>query len=534
MSARPDQQLDASNPPDLARGCSLLGAGGGGDTELGLQMALQAVEEHGPVELVALGDLPADACVMPCGLAGSPAVSEERIWSGDEGGELRAVVERLDGGVAALMCCGIAGASGLLPVTWAARTGLPLADADGMGRAFPRLEQQAMRIASVPASPVVLSDGRGGTVVIEEADDARAGAACARGRGELRGPLRGRALLHDGGRAREAAIGGSVSCGRDRPGGGGRRAPIGALCDELEAVVLIEGKVVDVQRGTGDDAVGGSVTVQADPGRRMRPSRLELQNEYLLALEDGALASVPDVICVLSADTAEPVPTDRIRIGEQVVVTAWAGPAIWRTDRGLPVARPGGVRLRHRLCGTGHDAAELRLGVDVGTVSTDAVLMDANDRLLAKCRLPGRERRGGGARRDRGDGRGGRADPARVTRAMVGAARDGGPAERRLFDRVGVIRIGAPLTRALPPPLWGGRRTCVAPCPRARSSGGCAEHDGHSAQPLDAEAVARFVASVAGELDVAITGVFSPVAADQEPRPARWCGVSSATGCPFR
>ena len=94
MPARPDQQLDASNLPDLARGCRLLGAGGGGDTELGLQMALQAVEEHGPVELVALGDLPADARVMPCGLAGSPAVSEERIWSGDEGGELRAIVER--------------------------------------------------------------------------------------------------------------------------------------------------------------------------------------------------------------------------------------------------------------------------------------------------------------------------------------------------------------------------------------------------------------------------------------------------------
>ena len=343
MSARPDQQLDASNLPDLARGCRLLGAGGGGDTELGLQMALQAVEEHGPVELVALGDLPADARVMPCGMAGSPAVSEERIWSGDEGGELRAVVERLGGGgVAALMCCGIAGASGLLPVSWAARTGLPLADADGMGRAFPRLEQQAMRIASVPASPVVLSDGRGGTVVIEEPDDARAG-RLARGVAASFGGVCAVALYcMTAGQAREAAIGGSVSravaIGRVAADDGRR---IGALCDELGAVVLIEGKVVDVQRGTGEHAVGGSVTVQADPGRRMRLVRLELQNEYLLALEDGAvLASAPDVICVLSADTAEPVPTDRIRIGEQVVVTAWAGPAIWRTDRGLPVAGP--------------------------------------------------------------------------------------------------------------------------------------------------------------------------------------------------
>jgi DUF917 family protein len=144
------------------------------------------------------------------------------------------------------------------------------------------------------------------------------------------------------GQAREAAIGGSVTravaIGRAAADDGRR---IDALCDELEAVVLIEGKVVDVHRSTGEEAVGGSVTVQADPGRPMRLVRLELQNEYLLALEDGAvLASAPDVICVLSADTAEPVPTDRIRFGEPVVVVAWAGPAIWRTDRGLAVAGP--------------------------------------------------------------------------------------------------------------------------------------------------------------------------------------------------
>src|SRR4051794_6308876 len=128
-------QLDASNLPDLARGCALLGAGGAGDPTLGLEMALHAVDEHGPVAVVALSDLPAERCLMPCGLIGSPAVCDERIWSGEEGSQLRAVVERLGlGPVAALMCFGIAGANGLLPVTWAARMRLPLADADAMGR----------------------------------------------------------------------------------------------------------------------------------------------------------------------------------------------------------------------------------------------------------------------------------------------------------------------------------------------------------------------------------------------------------------
>lgn len=52
--------LDASTLPALARGCAILGAGGGGDTQVGLLAALQAVEDHGAVPLVDLDDLPDD------------------------------------------------------------------------------------------------------------------------------------------------------------------------------------------------------------------------------------------------------------------------------------------------------------------------------------------------------------------------------------------------------------------------------------------------------------------------------------------
>ena len=51
-------RLDASNLGDLTRGCALLGAGGGGDPDVPLLMALHAVEEHGPVEVVGLDHCP--------------------------------------------------------------------------------------------------------------------------------------------------------------------------------------------------------------------------------------------------------------------------------------------------------------------------------------------------------------------------------------------------------------------------------------------------------------------------------------------
>src|SRR5262249_4652467 len=113
----------------LARGCAVLGAGGGGDTYLALLQALQATADHHPVPLVDLDELPDNALVMPCGGIGAPTVSIEKIENGDEGERLRDHLEAVTGRrVAALMAGEIGGGNGLVPVAWAARMGLPVAD----------------------------------------------------------------------------------------------------------------------------------------------------------------------------------------------------------------------------------------------------------------------------------------------------------------------------------------------------------------------------------------------------------------------
>jgi DUF917 family protein len=337
-------RLDAQNLGSLARGCALLGAGGGGDPELGLIMALMAVEEHGPVDVVDLEDLDDDALIMPCGLVGSPSIASEKVWGGDEGRTLRNAVERLRSEpVAALMCYSQAGANGLLPVMWAARIGLPLVDADGMGRAFPELQQQAMHLADVPASPVVVTDGRGNAQVLYCADDAWAErmARCAAGcfGGVCAGALYCLTALE----ARDAAISGSLS----RAVGIGEALSadavsdrIDALCELHDAVVVIEGRVASVERRAADGFVHGSATIQEDASGA-RQLRLELQNEFLLAIEDGAVrAAVPDLISVLSTDTGNPIATERLRRGEHVVVVSTPAPAVWLSPAGLAVAGP--------------------------------------------------------------------------------------------------------------------------------------------------------------------------------------------------
>ena len=96
--------LDQDTLRAMARGCAVLGAGGGGDTYYTLLQALQATEDFGPVTLVDLDELAGDDMIMPCGGVGAPLVALEKIEAGDEGERLRGLMQRQTGRtVAALM-----------------------------------------------------------------------------------------------------------------------------------------------------------------------------------------------------------------------------------------------------------------------------------------------------------------------------------------------------------------------------------------------------------------------------------------------
>ena len=108
--------LDQDTLRAMARGCAVLGAGGGGDTYYALLQALQATEDFGPAALVDVDELPGDGLIMPCGGVGAPLVGLEKIEAGDEGERLRNLLQRQTGQtVTALMAGEIGGSNGLAP-----------------------------------------------------------------------------------------------------------------------------------------------------------------------------------------------------------------------------------------------------------------------------------------------------------------------------------------------------------------------------------------------------------------------------------
>lgn len=336
--------IDSEALRALARGCAVLGAGGGGDTYYALLQALQATAESGPAVLVDLDDLPDDALIMSCGGVGSPLVGMEKIEAGDEGQRLREQLERLIGRrVGALMAGEVGGGNGVLPVAWAAGMGLPVVDADGMGRAFPRVSQVTMELAGIPPCPAVLTDERGNVLVLRtiSADwvERLERAASA----EFGGLAQVTDFPMTAAQARGATARNSVSLAI-RIGetiAGARHSPVAELIAEIGAFRLVEGKVLDVDRRTTGGFARGSVVVEGVGDDAGRLIRLEVQNEHLVALEAGrVVASVPDLITVLDTQSADAIGTERIRYGQRVTVIAFPCDPVWRTERGLTAVGP--------------------------------------------------------------------------------------------------------------------------------------------------------------------------------------------------
>jgi DUF917 family protein len=127
------------------------------------------------------------------------------------------------------------------------------------------------------------------------------------------------------------------------------RSPFAAIADVLSSTLyphvreLCAGKVVDVERRTTEGFAKGRAMIAPLEGDGK--FEIRFQNENLTAHRDGALvAIVPDLICVVDHETAEPITTEGLRYGQRVRVLGISTPEMMRTPpRWRPSDRPPSV-----------------------------------------------------------------------------------------------------------------------------------------------------------------------------------------------
>ncbi len=343
--------LTVQDLQDLARGAALLGSGGGGDPYVGRLIVERALKGGAKVRIWELAEVPDDALVVPTAMMGAPTVMVEKVPSGEEGAlALRHLERHLGRKATATMPIECGGLNSTMPLVVAAQTGIPVVDADGMGRAFPELQMETFHVFGVSGTPMAIANEHGDVTLLTTRDN-WAMEWLARG---ITVKMGGASLIAeypmDGATAKRVSIPGTLSLGI-RLGRAIREArqahgdSLVYLADALQPTIygeprlLFEGKVEDVLRRTTEGFVKGSATIR--PLGHGPSLKLTFQNEHLIAEADGEpLAVVPDLICVLDMETAEPITTEGMRYGQRVRVVAITPPEIMRTSAALEVFGP--------------------------------------------------------------------------------------------------------------------------------------------------------------------------------------------------
>lgn len=344
-------RLGQAEIADLATGSAVLGTGGGGDPWIGRLMASQAIEQYGPVDVIQPGDLADDDLVVVIAMSGAPTVLVEKAPNGRE---LEVVWERVINDVGkparATISWEIGGVNSLFPVAAAARNGVPLVDADGMGRAFPEFQITTFNAGGVRFGPRFVTDEKGNVLRIDGIDatwleriNRRAlvamGGSVVSAIG-LTGADIKRTAVHQS-ISLAVAIGALIRRGLEQKTNW--RAELREVCDARE---LFHGKIVGVERRTEGGWVRGNALIDGLDDKRGRQLRIDFQNEHLLARAgspghwENVLVSTPDLIAVLDFETGTPVTTEGLRYGQRVTVVGIPCHPLWRTPRGLELAGP--------------------------------------------------------------------------------------------------------------------------------------------------------------------------------------------------
>jgi len=344
---------------EIATGAAFLGTGGGGDPYIGAVLCREALDRFGPVELIPLSALADDDAVFIAAMMGAPTVLIEQLMSLDEvDSAVRALERRVGRQATVMIAAEIGGVNATLPIAYAAARGLPLVDADGMGRAFPALQMNTFSLAGISCSPVALADEYGNTVVIEAKSDAVAEKLARPVVTAMGASAALSCFAMTGAQAKSAAVTGTITAaqsigqaiGHNRASS---KTPIERLIGALEQISLYEdvgevfrGKIVALSRDTTRGFVIGRCEIES--ADRQSQAVIEFQNENLIIEIDGSVAViVPDLITIIDFDTARAISTEGLRYGQRVAVIACRAPQQLRTPEALDVVGPTAFGLYH-------------------------------------------------------------------------------------------------------------------------------------------------------------------------------------------
>ena len=342
------RELNREDLRHIVYGSSFFGGGGGGSMEEGEQLLAAMTEESGgdlKVEMITADEMEEKAVSTMVAALGSPVATKGRTFQEEsvnavlgmeaearfEGKDLKYVHSGEQGG-----------GNTLLPIYAAWKTGKPIIDTDGNGRAVPELNTGLAPIHGVPTSPVILASERGDTITGKTKDplDSKACENIARYMCQAYDQGIGFAawMMDREAIEKATAIGQmslTVEVGRILVETGPDEV-IGKLTECFEGkrkfnVIVSSGVIEDITIDSAGGFDTGVTVIRSDSGEVYR---VTFQNENLFVEDEKGktLVTVPNIISILDLDLEGEVRSlsnCETKVGQRVALTATQADKRW-------------------------------------------------------------------------------------------------------------------------------------------------------------------------------------------------------------
>lgn len=334
---------------DILVGCTILGTGGGGSLDEGLEAVNKAYEKGYEFKLLDFNEIDDEKYYINPYFCGTVSPKEEKKELGNElVMAVKALEDYMSVKFSGVVSIEYGGGNTGQAMAAAAEMGKYIVDADAAGRAVPELQFSTYYVTDKPLYPFSVATKYGDIGIFPYVkDDSRAEALSrfmavgSEGSvGMADHPIKGEnlkksvipnALSYAGlvGKAQRE----SIENGLD---------PVEEIIRYANGHLLFEGVVMEgTEWCIKDGFTVGTINIKGKGYYLNDEFKIWYKNENMISWKNGKqFVTCPDLICVVDNETGYPITNPNCRIGDKVAVLGFEAHDLWKTEKGLGILNP--------------------------------------------------------------------------------------------------------------------------------------------------------------------------------------------------
>lgn len=341
--------LVEENLENMLIGCTVLGTGGGGDLDRGLETVKRDLKDGKRFRVASLAEVPDDALVASPYHCGSLTSLHKGEGVREDTVSFEALQEYLGEEFFAVVATELGGGNTATALSVAAHMDIPIVDGDVAGRSVPDLQHSTFFINDIPIAPMSVVDRFGNVIIVKKVLDDFYAEKIVRSIAVVSGGIIGVTDHPTRGKELKASIIPHTLSHAEKIGEAVKKTgDYRKVVDAGNGYVLFEGKVTDAPWKDEGGFTVGEVHIEGTKEFSGERYRVWYKNEHLMAWKNDRIdATAPDLICILSEKDSMPITNPHCKKGEGVIVVGYPAPKEWRTRRGIEVLGPKSFGFDH-------------------------------------------------------------------------------------------------------------------------------------------------------------------------------------------